>query len=397
MSTEPLRVAGIMSGTSLDGIDVAFVDFEGRSEADLGWRCVGFASIPLTSAQREEIHHAMVSGGPAALCALDGRLGEWFADAVLSACQQAAVPVETVQLVGSHGQTIWHQPPQGGERGYTLQLGCASTVAERTGIAVVSDFRTRDVAAGGQGAPLVPWVDRALFGALGKRRALQNIGGMGNVSWLPARGETADVLAFDTGPGNVMIDAAVELATQGAQAYDQDGRWAARGSVQPQLLAELLRHPFYAAQPPKSTGREVFGKAMVKDLAQAHGAGNALPWPDFIATLTQLTARTIADAYRQWLLPRGLDEVFVTGGGARNPVLMDMLRRELYPLPVHTGEALGVDGDAKEAIAFAALAWAHVRGVPGNVPAATGAQGPRVLGAYTPGRMRAAPAGMPSF
>lgn len=380
-----LRVAGLMSGTSLDGIDVAIVDFQGRSETDLRWKCVGFISTPFSTQQRELIHDAMVQGGPAGLCSLHGQLGEWFAAAVLQACEQTGVPLQSVQLVGSHGQTIWHQPPQGDQRGFTLQLGCASTIAERTGLPVVSDFRTRDMAAGGQGAPLVPWVDRALFAAPGKRRALQNIGGMGNVTWLPARGDATDLLAFDTGPGNVMIDAAVELATQGAQGYDKDGKLAVRGTVRLDLLAELLRHPFYAQQPPKSTGREVFGKAMVRELASRYGAGSTLPWPDFIATLTRLTARTIADAYRQWLVPRGLDEVFVTGGGARNPVLMEMLRHELVTLPVQDGEALGVDGDAKEAVAFAALAWAHVRGIPCNVPAATGAQGPRVLGSYTPG------------
>lgn len=388
MTKAPLRVAGLMSGTSLDGIDAAIVDFEGDSEANLSWRSVGFVSVPLTGAQREEIHEAMVRGGPAQLCALHGRLGEWFAQAVVHACEASGVALDSVDLVGSHGQTIWHQPPADGQRGFTLQLGCASTIAERTGLPVVSDFRTRDMAAGGQGAPLVPWVDRALFSVPGKRRALQNIGGMGNVTWLPARGEGVDLLAFDTGPGNVLIDAAVELASGGQESYDRDGQWARRGAVQQDLLRELLQHPFYALTPPKSTGREAFGKAMVRELAARHGAGARMGWPDFIATLTALTARTIGEAYRAWLLPRGLDEVFVTGGGARNPVLLEMIRGELVFLPVRSGDALGVNGDAKEAVAFAALAWAHVRGVPCNVPAATGAQGPRVLGSYTPGQRR---------
>ena len=374
-----------MSGTSLDGIDAAIVDFDGAGEADLRWNMVAFTGIPYTAQQREVIHSAISDGGPARLCALHGLLGEWFAEAVLTVCLRNHVPLESVQLVGSHGQTIWHQPPQAGRRGFTLQLGCASTLAERTGRPVVSDFRTRDMAAGGQGAPLVPWVDRALFSAPGKRRALQNIGGMGNVTWLPPRGEAQDLLAFDTGPGNVMIDAAVELATLGAQGFDRDGQWASRGRVRDDLLAQLLQQPFYARQPPKSTGRELFGKAMVADLVARHSAGSpSLPWEDFIATLTALTARTIGDAYRQWLVPRGLDEVFVTGGGARNPVLLEAIRKELAPLAVRTGDELGVDGDAKEAVAFAALAWAHVNRVPCNVPAATGAEGPRVLGSYTP-------------
>jgi len=384
MSREMLRVVGLMSGTSLDGIDAAIVEFDGKTEADLRWHMRGFVSLPLAEAQREEIHQAMVQGGPAQLCTLHGRLGEWFADAVRQACTQHAMPLSSIDLIGSHGQTIWHQPPNEGARGYTLQLGCASTIAERTGVAVVSDFRTRDMAAGGQGAPLVPWVDRALFSAPGKRRALQNIGGMGNVTWLPPRGDDTELLAFDTGPGNVMIDAAVSLATNGRESYDKDGGWAARGRVDDALLGQLLQHPFYAAKPPKSTGREVFGRAMVRELGAQHGAGSRLGWADFIATLTALTARTIVNAYREWLLPRGLDEVFVTGGGARNPILLEMIRKELPSLPVYTGDALGVDGDAKEAVAFAALAWAHVNRVPCNVPAATGAKGPRVLGTYTP-------------
>jgi len=385
MSRDRLRVVGLMSGTSLDGIDAAIVEFDGKTEADLRWHMRGFVSLPLAEAQREEIHQAMVQGGPAQLCALHGRLGEWFADAVRQACTQHAMPLSSIDLIGSHGQTIWHQPPNEGGRGYTLQLGCASTIAERTGVAVVSDFRTRDMAAGGQGAPLVPWVDRALFSAPDKRRALQNIGGMGNVTWLPPRGDDTELLAFDTGPGNVMIDAAVSLATQGRDNYDKDGAWAARGTVDETLLAELLRHPYYALPPPKSTGREVFGRAMVQDLATRHGAGNRLAWADFIATLTALSAHTIAQAYREWLIEkRGLDEVYVTGGGARNPVLMRMLREALTFVPVQTGDAIGIDGDAKEAVAFAALAWAHVNRVPCNVPAATGAKGPRVLGTYTP-------------
>jgi anhydro-N-acetylmuramic acid kinase len=385
MTDKPtMRVAGLMSGTSLDGIDAAIVDLTGSTAEALQWTCIGFSSKPLAPAQREAIHAAMVHGGPADLCALHAQLGEWFADAVRGACKDADVPMDSVDLVGSHGQTIWHQPPAAGARGSTLQLGCAATIAERTGIAVVSDFRTRDMAAMGQGAPLVPWVDRTLFAAPGRKRALQNIGGMGNVTWLPPRGDSTALLAFDTGPGNVLIDAAVQLATQGAQSYDRDGRWAAQGNVHAALLATLLQHPFYLRQPPKSTGREVFSRAMVEQLAAQHDVGGRITWADCIATLTALTAHTIANAYTGWLLPRGLDEVFVTGGGARNPVLMEMLRDQLAPLKVETGEALGLDGDAKEAIAFAVLAWAHVRGIPANEVAATGASRPRVLGSFTP-------------
>src|SRR5690606_4501572 len=273
-----------------------------------------------------------------------------------------------------------------------LQLGCAATIAERTGIAVVSDFRSRDMAAGGEGAPLVPWVDRLLFAAPDRRRALQNIGGMGDVTWLPPRGDDSPLLAFDTGPGVALIDAAVELATGGRQTFDRGGEWAARGRVQEPLLAELLTHPFFDQPPPKSTGREVFGRPMVEAIAARHAPLDEQAWADLIATLTALTARSIGDAYRRWVLPLGVDEVFLTGGGSRNPALHRMIQAELDPIPVHAGESLGIDPDAKEAVAFAALAWAYMRGLPGNVPEATGAAGPRVLGSYTPGAA-ARPAG----
>jgi anhydro-N-acetylmuramic acid kinase len=242
------------------------------------------------------------------------------------------------------------------------------------------------MAAGGQGAPLVPWVDRVLFAAEGKSRALQNIGGIGNVTRVPPRGSTEPVFAFDTGPGNALIDAAVELATGGRATFDRDGKLAARGEVDPALLAELMRHPYFAAEPPKSTGREEFGRPFVARLAEAVRPEGDRDWLDLVAPLTELTARTIADAYRRWLLPRGLDEAVMTGGGARNPTLVARIRALLDPLPVLDAASLGIDADAKEAVAFALLAWAHLRGIPANVPEATGAAGPRVLGSFTPGR-----------
>jgi anhydro-N-acetylmuramic acid kinase len=291
-----------------------------------------------------------------------------------------------VDAVGSHGQTVWHRPPAEGRRGATLQIGDAATIAERTGIPVVSDFRSRDVAAGGHGAPLVPYVDRLLFSLPDRSRALQNIGGIGNVTRVPPRGSDEPVFAFDTGPGNALIDAAVELATGGRLTFDRDGQLAARGRIDDALLADLLRHPFFAAEPPKSTGREEFGRPFVARLTTALEPEGDADWLEIVATLTELTARTIADAYRRWLLPRGLDEVVITGGGARNPTLVRRISELLHPLPVLTGDALGVDPEAKEAVAFAVLAWAHLRGIPANVPSATGAAGPRVLGSYTPGR-----------
>jgi anhydro-N-acetylmuramic acid kinase len=243
----------------------------------------------------------------------------------------------------------------------------------------------RDVAAGGHGAPLVPWVDQVLFSQPDRHRVLQNLGGIGNVSWLPPRGSGDAVIAFDTGPGNALIDAVVETATGGRLTYDVDGKLAARGEVDERLLAELQAHPFFAASPPKSTGRETFGRPFVAQLvAQLEPEGDD-DWLSLVATLTELTAWSVADAYRRWLLPRGVDEVVVSGGGARNPALMRRIGELLAPLSVRDGSVLGLDPEAKEAVAFAVLAWAHLKGIPANIPAATGARGPRVLGCYTPG------------
>lgn len=374
-------VIGLMSGTSLDGIDAATVEFSD----DGAFKVLSFTTTPLTSAQREQVHNSIVHGNAAALCRLHADLGEWLATAALESCRAAGLQPEDITAIGSHGQTIWHEPPAAGRRGATLQLGDPATIAERTGIPVVSDFRTRDVAAGGEGAPLVPWVDRFLFSDAEKRRILQNIGGIGNLTWVPKRGETAALLAFDTGPGNVLINSSVEIATDNRETYDVDGKRAAHGRVDQQLLAELLAHPYYSRTPPKSTGRELFGRPYVEELVKRY-PGLAKNWDCLVATMTTLTARTITDAIKQWVLPHGVDEMVVTGGGSRNPTLMRMIRDMLPDVQVSTGEVLGVDPDAKEAVAFAALAWAHLKKRPANVPEATGAQGPRILGNYTPGK-----------
>ena len=377
-----MRVIGLMSGTSLDGIDAAVVEFSGQND----FKVLAFTTTPLSSERREQIHSAIVHGNAAALNRLHADLGEWLATAALQACRAANLEPSDIDVIGSHGQTIWHEPPAAGRRGATLQLGCPATIAERTGIAVVSDFRTRDVAAGGEGAPLVPWVDRFLFSDKEKRRVLQNIGGVANLTWVPRRGDNAALIAFDTGPGNTLINSAVEIATDGAESYDRDGERAARGKIDAQLLAELLADSYYNRVPPKSTGREMFGKPYVETIVRRY-PGVKNDWDSLIATMTMLTARTIADAIKKWIAPHGVDELVITGGGSRNPTLVRMIARELDGIQVSGGDVLGVDPDAKEAVAFAALAWAHMNGVPANVPEATGAQGLRVLGSYTPGRM----------
>ncbi len=384
-----MRVIGLMSGTSLDGIDAALIDIDGTAQ-DVQWSLRAFVDVPFSTAQRSAIHDAIAHGSAERLCRINADLGEWLADAAARVVATAGLRLEDVDLIGSHGQTLWHIPPVADHRGATLQLGCAATIAERTGISVVSDFRSRDVAAYGQGAPLVPWADRLLFAHADHARVLINIGGMANLTWVPPRGEAADVLAFDTGPGNALIDAAIEAATGGERIYDQDGAMARAGIVDEAVLASLLQHAFFQAPPPRSTGREVFGRAFVQDLihrsAQRTGKSEAEAAGGLVATLSELTARTIADALLAFVPAHTVAEAVVTGGGARNTFLMERLASLLHPMPVIGGSDVGIDGDAKEAIVFGALAWAHVRGIPGNIPTATGSSGPRVLGSMTPGR-----------
>lgn len=378
-----MRVIGLMSGTSLDGVDAAIVDFNGDA-ADLEWRLVAFHSRSWSAEARALIHDAIRHGDARAICRLNVELGEWLARAALDVCDVAGIAPSGIDLIGSHGQTIWHEPPAAGRPGATLQLGCAATIAERTGIDVISDFRARDVAAGGEGAPLVPFADRLLYALPDRSRILLNIGGMANLTRVPPRGDPAPLIAFDTGPGNALIDAAVELATDGRETLDRDGARARAGRIDTDLLDELRADPWFARQPPRSTGREVFGKSWVEGLAARVEPADEESWSGVIATLTALTAATIADAVTRWVPFQPHDEMVITGGGAHNPVLIDALRERMPDLDVRTGELAGIHPDAKEAIAFAALAWAHERRLPGNVPEVTGARGPRVLGSRTP-------------
>jgi anhydro-N-acetylmuramic acid kinase len=379
-----VKVVGLMSGTSMDGIDAALVEVDAAGTGT-DCRLIAFRTVPYARSRREEIHGVLAGGDLASLTRLHASLGEWFAEATLDLCRVAGIDPGDVDLIGSHGQTVWHEPPRDGVRGATLQLGCPATIAERTGVPVVSDFRNRDMAAGGEGAPLVPWVDRLLY-STDRPRVLQNIGGMANLTLLPPAGFDAPIVAFDTGPGNALIDAAVELATDGARSYDEGGAWARRGVVDEALLDELLDHPYFHRPPPKSTGRETFGRSYVRALVDRAPRGNEQEWADLIATLTVFTTRSIAEAIVRWAPPGPDGEVVVTGGGGRNPMLMELLAAHLAPVPVRSDAAAGLRPEAREAVAFAVLAWAHVRGIPANLPEATGAAGPRVLGSMTPGR-----------
>lgn len=399
-----MKLIGLMSGTSLDGIDTVLLEIteEGGAPSVMGnvliprvrWRVEAFHTYPFTANQRDRILASFAIGGARDLVRLHSDLGEWFADATLNLLDEAGEAPGSIAAVGSHGQTLWHDPPTRAGRGSSLQIGCPATIAERTGIAVVSDFRSRDLAAGGHGAPLVPWADAVLFGSDEGPRVIQNLGGMGNVTWLPGPAETGGILAFDTGPGVALLNSAAALATGGTLYYDVDGALAAKGRVVEGLLERLLDQPFFGEAPPRSTGRETFGPTMVEEAASwlRESTGATLEpgspeegWPDLLATLVELTARSIGEAYRTWLAPRGLREVFLTGGGARNPALTDAIVRALDPIPIRPGHELGLDPDSREAVAFALLAWAHLRGHPANVPGATGSEGPRILGSYTPG------------
>ena len=381
-----MNVMGMMSGTSLDGVDAALLEVGGTTPGTFSWRLLGFHSESYRLEERDSIRRAIERGGAAELARLHAVLGERFARCALAGCALAGVDPRSVAAIGSHGQTVWHDPPSGDGRGATLQLGDPATIAEITGISVVSDFRTRDVAAGGHGAPLVPWPDRLLFSAPDRPRALQNLGGMANVTWLPAAPDGQPVLAFDTGPGVALIDTAAELATDGRRTFDADGELAAAGEVDNDLLERLLQHPFLHRPPPKSTGREVFGSTFVERLVERRAPRTKRDWAGLVATLTAFTAASVADAYRRWILPRGVSEVLLAGGGALNPVLAGMIADRLAPVPVRDLSVLGLDPEAREAACFAVLAWAHVRGHPANAPESTGASGARVLGSFTPGQ-----------
>ncbi|HEX4406716.1 MAG TPA: anhydro-N-acetylmuramic acid kinase [Polyangia bacterium] len=365
------RIIGLLSGTSADGTDAALCELEGAGEATHLLSST-FVTTPFPRALRERIFR-LAQADASELVDLDVLLGEAFAEAALEVAVAAGVRIEDVDLIGSHGQTAVHHPRSAGKLGATLQIGEAAVIAERTGKPVVSDFRVRDVAAGGEGAPLVPLVDHLLFRKSGARRALQNIGGIANVTLVGATLD--DLVAFDNAPGNMPLDAVARAASNGADAFDAGGRRAAKGAIDAALLAELHAHPYLAKPLPKSTGRETFGKDFVYPLLSRYGAR----LDDLLATLTRFVAEAIARSYRE-LLPAPPTEVYVSGGGALNPTLMAHLAQLLAPVPVATSASLGVDPEAKEAIAFAVLANETLFGRPGNVPSVTGAIGPRVLG-----------------
>jgi anhydro-N-acetylmuramic acid kinase len=366
---------GLMSGTSLDGVSTALARI---SDDPLEASLVAFRQEPYTAAERGQIIDTIARGGSKDLALLHVALGERFAGAALELLAQAKVSPRAVAFVASHGQTIWHEPGRA-----TLQLGDPAVIAERVGVRVVSDFRARDVAAGGQGAPLVPLADVLLFGHPERGRLLLNIGGMANVTWAPRRGVVAGAVAFDTGPGVAVMDA-VTRRLDPTVSFDRDGERARRGRPATRVLDALLTDPYFAQPPPKSTGRERFGleyaERLIQQVTEAGGSAN-----DAVATATALTVEAIARGIERWTPAHPEDELVISGGGARNPVLVAQLAARVRPRPVRAFDQLFFDGDAKEALVFAFLGYLTVAGQPGNLPAATGARGPRVLGHITPG------------
>lgn len=375
---EPILAAGVMSGTSLDGVTAVLVRIEEPAPEEFRVALIAQRTVPYGAERQERIAGAIARSGPRDLALLHADLGEWFAEAVETLLDDAGVAPASVAFVASHGQTMWHEP-----RRASLQLGNPAVIAERLGVAVISDFRSRDVAAGGEGAPLVPRADRLLFAREGGWRVLLNIGGIANLTLVPPRGDLAPLLAFDTGPGVMVIDACARRLFPGIR-YDDGGRIAASGRAIEAVVALSLAHPFFTAAPPKSTGREHFGEEYADHLIAQCLAAGAAP-PDVVATAVEITARAIGEAARRFLPgDRRTLDVVRSGGGARNPALVAALERAWPGVEHRAFDDLFFDGDMKEAVAFAFLGYLTWTGRPGNEPGATGAAGPRVLGSITP-------------
>lgn len=377
------RVIGLMSGTSADGIDAALVEISGYG---LDTKVVqrGFVTIPFQSDVRERILALAggETGGSHEICLMSFLLGHLSVQACDAVCSQTGMTREDIDLIGSHGQTVWHIPQPEGYLGHSLtatcQIGEASVLNEAFGCPAVSDFRVRDIAAGGQGAPLVPYTEFLLYRSEDETVALQNIGGIGNITILPRGGTLADTMAFDTGPGNMVMDVIVTRMTHGVLTFDDGGKLAAQGKSHPELLRWMLRDDYLTQRPPKTTGRERYGAAYAERLWREAERLSVKP-VDCLATATRFTAECIAHGIERFAQPKP-DRLVVGGGGSRNQTLMNCIRQALPGIRVMDNEALGYDSEAKEAVAFAILANECVHGQFNNAPGATGATHPVVLG-----------------
>jgi anhydro-N-acetylmuramic acid kinase len=388
-----MRVLGTMSGTSADGIDVALVRISGAPPA-IAAKFEGHHHVRFPPPVREAILR-LANGATtttAEISQLNFLLGEEFARAAIAACKKWRVPLRQISLIGSHGQTIFHQGVAAGflsrRVASTLQIGEPSIIAERTGATTIGDFRPADMAAGGQGAPLVPFVDYLLYRDARIGRVALNVGGIANLTVIPAGARPGQLFAFDIGPGNMVIDAIVEIATRGRAHYDRDARLAIRGKLIPALLSTLLSEPYLRKRPPKTAGREQFGSAYAEKIL-AWGKRHHASTEDLVRTATVFTSLSIADALRRFVLPRTrVDELIVAGGGALNPLLMAQLAAGLPEIEIVPASEFGVPAEAKEAFAFAVLAYEAYHGRANTLPSATGARHPAVMGKLVRGRAR---------
>jgi len=379
-----MKVVGLMSGTSGDGVDAALVEISGRQRS-LTARPLAAQTLAYPRSLQQRILTASVSGTVADICHLNALLGEWFADAALQVIRRAKLRSSDIALIGSHGQTVHHLPhgvhaPGVGAIRSTLQIAEPAVIAERTGITTIANFRPRDIAAGGQGAPLTPAVHALLLAHPKRARLIVNLGGISNVTYVP-RGGSGSVIAFDTGPANMVLDGLVSRMTNGRLSMDRDGKLAMKGTVDTRLLGKLLAHPYLSKRPPKSTGREEFGPALVEDVLELQRQ-QGITFENLVATCSMWTAKAVATSKR-WIQGE-IDEVVVGGGGVRNRAIMTHLASVFAPVPVTTFDALGWDSKAFEAVAFAVLAYLTATEQWGNLPAVTGATHPVLLGTIVP-------------
>ncbi len=379
---ERLQLVGLMSGTSMDGVDAVLLRFHGFSPRP-SFELLAAVTRTYPPALRQTLlaSAAGAVSSPGDLARLSLRVAKVFAAAAGDAVAKSGLELGDVDAIASHGQTIAHHP---GKPTLTVQIGEAAVIAELTAVTTIYDFRSADTAAGGEGAPLVPYVHHLLCSDGQRSRAIQNIGGMGNVSFLDAGGDLSEVCGSDTGPGNVLIDECVAVLSQGRRSLDRGGRMAARGRVDERLVSRVLESPFFRRHLPASTGREDFGVALARELV---GLGRRYRLDDFsiVASATMATARSISHSYRR-MGRESVDEVFVCGGGANNPTLLGMIAAQLSGSRVATTAELGLDPGYLEAEAFALLGWLTIHAVAANVPAVTRASGTRVLGKIAPGK-----------
>lgn len=381
-----MKVVGLMSGTSCDGVDAALVDIKGRAPK-LTISQIAFISLPYSQTIRRQVFAVSQGGTVSEICHLNAVLGEVFAKAAIRVIKKSGLPSSAIHVIGSHGQTIHHLPTPIRVAGIgnirsTLQIAEPAIIAERTGIPTIGNFRARDMAAGGEGAPLAPFVHHVLFRHPSRSRFILNLGGIGNVTYLPPKGQMSSILAFDTGPANMLLDGLIYRYTRGIQSFDRGGNLAGKGSINSDVFQRLMAHPYLRKIPPKTTGREDFGEQFLGAIFR-FAQQKKVSKEDVLATCAWFTAVTVAGS-RQWISGK-IDEVIVGGGGVRNRTVMNNLKKVFSPVPVRMFEDMGWSSKAFEAVAFAVLAYQTIQGRPANIPSVTGASRPVILGTIVPG------------